>query len=70
MVHGMSLKNVSGQSYKVTIRNFGSSLVSPKNLVLFLKERKIKSVDEMVELAEQYMEAHTVSDVHTVCLLK
>ena len=44
--------------------------VSPKNLVLFLKERKIKSVDEMVELAEQYMEAHTVSDVHTVCLLQ
>ena len=38
--------------------------VSPKNLVLFLKERKIKSVDEMVELAEQYMEAHTVSEVH------
>ena len=35
--------------------------VSPKNLVLFLKERKIKSVDEMVELAEQYMEAHMVS---------
>ena len=38
--------------------------VSPKNLVLFLKERKIKSVDEMVQLAEQDMEAHTVSDVH------
>ena len=27
MVHGMSLKNVSGRSYKVTIRTFGSSLV-------------------------------------------
>ena len=38
--------------------------VSPKNLVLFLKERKIQSVDEMVELAEQYMEAHTISEVH------
>ena len=38
--------------------------VSNKSLVLFLKERKIKSVDEMVELAEQYMEAHTVSDTH------
>ena len=38
--------------------------VSNKSLVLFLKERKIKSVDAMVELAKQYMEAHTVSDVH------
>ena len=38
--------------------------VSNKSLVLFLKERKIKSADEMVELAEQYMEAHTVSDTH------
>ena len=36
--------------------------VSHKSLVLFLKERKIKSIDEMVELAEQYMEAHSVSD--------
>ena len=38
--------------------------VSNKNLVLFLKERKIKSVNEMTELAEQYMEAHTVSEVY------
>ena len=40
--------------------------VSNKSLVLFLKERKVKSVDAMVELAKQYMEAHTctVSDVH------
>ena len=36
--------------------------VSNKNLVLFLKERKIKSVKEMVEFAEQYNEAHSVSD--------
>ena len=36
--------------------------VSNRNLVLFLKERKIKSVTEMVELAEQYNEAHSVSD--------
>ena len=36
--------------------------VSQKSLVLFLKERKIKSIDEMIELAEQYMEAHAVSD--------
>ena len=27
MVHSMPLKNVSGQSYKATIRTFGSSLV-------------------------------------------
>ena len=37
--------------------------VSSKSLVLFLKERKIKSTDEMIELAEQYMEAHSVSDL-------
>ena len=37
--------------------------VSDKNLVLFLKERKIKSIKEMVELAEQYNEAHSVSNV-------
>ena len=36
--------------------------VSNRNLVLFLKERKIKSVTEMIELAEQYNEAHSVSD--------
>ena len=36
--------------------------VSNRNLVLFLKERKIKSVTEMVELAEQYNEAHSVID--------
>ena len=35
---------------------------SNKNLVLFLKERKIKSINEMAELAEQYREAHSVSD--------
>ena len=27
MLHNMPLKNVSGQSYKVTIRTLGSSLV-------------------------------------------
>ena len=37
--------------------------VSHRNLVLFLKERKIKSIKEMAELAEQYSEAHSVSDV-------
>ena len=31
---------------------------------MFLKERKLKFVDEIVELAEQYMEAHSVSDLH------
>ena len=31
---------------------------------LVFERKKIKSVDEMVELAEEYMEAHTVSDVH------
>ena len=36
---------------------------SNKNLVLFLKERKIRSIKEMVEFAEQYNEAHTVGDV-------
>ena len=36
--------------------------VSNRNLVLFLKERKIKSIKEMAELAEQYNEAHSVSD--------
>ena len=36
--------------------------VSNRNLVLFLKERKIKSIKEMVELSEQYNEAHSVSD--------
>ena len=37
--------------------------VSNRNLVLFLKERKIKTIKEMAELAEQYNEAHPVSDV-------
>ena len=37
--------------------------VSNKNLVLFLKERKVKSIEEMVELADQYNEAHSVNDV-------
>ena len=36
--------------------------VSKMNLVLFLKERKIKSVNELVELAEQYHEAHSVNN--------
>ena len=36
--------------------------VSNRNLVLFLKERKIKSITEMIELAEQYNEAHSVSE--------
>ena len=36
--------------------------VSNRSLVLFLKERKITSIDEMVELAEQYHEAHSVND--------
>lgn len=36
--------------------------VSSRNLVLFLKERKIRSVNELVELAEQYHEAHSVND--------
>ena len=37
--------------------------VSNKNLVLFLKERKIKSLEEMVGLAEQYLEAHSITEV-------
>lgn len=36
--------------------------VSNKNLVLFLKERKIKTIEEMTEIADQYMEAHTISE--------
>ena len=31
---------------------------SSKNLQVFLKERKVKSIHEMAELAEQYYEAH------------
>ena len=40
--------------------------VSNRSLVLFLKERKITSIDEMVELAEQYNEAHSVSIINRV----
>ena len=36
MVHSMPLKNVSGQSYKVKIRTFGSSLVT--TVILNFKE--------------------------------
>ena len=36
--------------------------VSNKNLVIFLKERKIESAVQLVSLADQYMEAHGVSD--------
>ena len=36
--------------------------VSNKNLVIFLKERKIESATQLVSLADQYMEAHGVSD--------
>lgn len=36
--------------------------VSHKNLVVFLKERKISSITEMTDLADQYLEAHAVSD--------
>ena len=36
--------------------------VSNRGLVLFLKERKVKTVDEMVELADQYNEAHSMGD--------
>ncbi|MEW8548415.1 MAG: hypothetical protein AB2693_33340, partial [Candidatus Thiodiazotropha sp.] len=35
---------------------------SNKNLQIFLKERKVKSVKEMAELAEQYNEAHGTYD--------
>ena len=35
---------------------------SNKNLQVFLKERKVKSVVEMAEIAEQYNEAHGISD--------
>ena len=36
--------------------------VSNKSLVLFLKERKIKTIEDMTELADQYNEAHSVTD--------
>ena len=36
--------------------------VSGKNLVMFLKERKIKSVEEMSQIADQYIEAHGVGE--------
>ena len=36
--------------------------VSNKNLVTFLKERKLGSVKEMTELADQYIEAHSAGD--------
>ena len=35
---------------------------SNKNLQVFLKEREVKSVVEMAEVAEQYNEAHGISD--------
>ena len=44
MVHGMPLKNVSEQSYKATIRTFGSSLV---NIYL----NAIRKCDTLVTLA-------------------
>ena len=34
MVHVVPLKNVSGQSYKATIRTFGSSLVARMETIL------------------------------------
>ena len=37
--------------------------VSNKSLVMFLKERKLKSVKEMTELADQYIEAHGFGEV-------
>ena len=36
--------------------------VSNRGLVLFLKERKVKTIDDMVELADQYNEAHFMGD--------
>ena len=36
--------------------------VSNKNLVIFLKERQIKTAGELATFADQYMEAHGVSD--------
>ena len=36
--------------------------VSNKNLVMFLKERKVLSVSEMTALADQYIEAHSLSE--------
>ena len=32
---------------------------------MFLKERKIMSVDEMTQLADQYIEAHGIGDSMT-----
>ena len=46
------------------------SNASNKNLVLFLKERKIKSINEMAELTEQYMEAYSVSEVIILIVLQ
>lgn len=37
---------------------------SSKNLQVFLKERKVTSVYEMAEIAEQYNEAHSSFDAH------
>ena len=36
--------------------------VSNRSLVMFLKERNVKSVSELTTLAHQYMEAHSLGD--------
>ena len=43
---------------------------SSQNLQVFLKERKVKSVYEMAEIAEQYNEAHMIVQKSYMCSQK
>ena len=43
-----------------------SLAVSNKDLVMFLKERKLKSIREMKGLADQYIEAHEFNKRYTL----
>ena len=53
-------KNFEGLKDLVLREQFLS--VSNKDLVLFLKERKVTSVSELTALADQYIEAHSMGD--------
>ena len=53
-------KDLDGLKDLVLLEQFMQSF--DKNLQVFLKERKVKSVVEMAELVEQYNEADGISD--------
>ena len=46
-----------------------SLAVSNKNLVMFLKERKLKSIREMKKLADKYIDSHGFNEKYTLYIL-